>query len=239
MSKVAFLPLGDAGMTVEFGREVDPAIHAHVMALDSALAAHPIPGVIEASPTYRSLFVQYDPVAIGWDDLKAAMLERLGEAGGEAPVGRRWVVPATFSPAFGEDLPMVAEVKGMSQDALIAAFCAAEYRVYMVGFVPGFTYLGGLPEALHLSRRVNPRLVVPAGSVSIGGVQAGMCPIDMPSGWHLLGKTPVRLFDLARSQPCIFAAGDLIRFEAIDVDAFAALSRQAASGDPIAREQAA
>lgn len=235
MTAVAFLKVGDTGMTVEFGRVVDPDIHVRVMALDSSLTADPIPGVIEASPTYRSLFLQYDPVVIGWDDLCAALTLRLTGGVVQTAAARRWIVPAVFAPEFGEDLPMVAEVKGMTEEALIAAFCAVLYRVYMVGFVPGFTYLGGLPEPLHLSRRVNPRLVVPAGSVSIGGVQAGMCPIDMPSGWHLLGKTPVRLFDLTRDQPCIFAPGDLLQFEPIDAAAFASLTDRAAQGDPIAR----
>ena len=235
MSVAAFLPVGDTGVTVEFGRTVDPEIHAKVMALDAALIVDPIPGVIEASPTYRSLFLQYDPTIIGWDDLRAALTARMSLESGQAVAAKRWIAPAVFAPEFGEDLAMVAEVKGMSQARLVEIFCAALYRVYMVGFVPGFTYLGGLPEALHLSRRVNPRLVVPAGSVSIGGVQAGMCPIDMPSGWHLLGKTPIRLFDLTRDQPCIFAPGDLVRFEAIDPAAFASLSARAASGDPIAQ----
>jgi KipI family sensor histidine kinase inhibitor len=235
MSGVAFLPLGDGGMTVEFGRGVDPDVHARVLALDAALKAEPVHGVIEASPTYRSLFLQYDPVAIGWDELKEALSERIAKAGSEAPEGRRWSVPAVFAPEFGEDLPMVSETKGMTQEQFVNAFCAAAYRVYMIGFVPGFTYLGGLPEPLHLSRRLSPRLVVPAGSVAIGGVQAGMNPIEQPSGWHLLGKTPVRLFDLTRDQPCLFVAGDILTFEPIDAHAFAALSEQAKSGDPIAR----
>lgn len=235
MSAVHFLSMGDGGMTVEFGREVDPAVHSRVLALDAALAAEPIAGVIEASPTYRSLFLQYDPVVIGWNDLKTRLGALIAKAGAKAPAGRRWVVPAVFAPEFGEDLPMVAETKGMTLEQLVTAFCAAEYRVYMIGFVPGFTYLGGLPEPLHLSRRLSPRLLVPAGSVAIGGVQAGMNPIDQPSGWHLLGKTPTRLFDLAREQPCIFAAGDLLTFEPIDADAFAALAERAKSGDPIAR----
>ncbi|MFY7958808.1 MAG: 5-oxoprolinase subunit PxpB [Elsteraceae bacterium] len=235
MSAVKFLSMGDGGMTVEFGREVDPDVHSRVLALDAALAAEPITGVIEASPTYRSLFLQYDPVAIEWDDLQSRLTALIAKAGSKAPEGRRWVVPAGFSPEFGEDLPMVAETKGMTQEQLVAAFCAAEYRVYMIGFVPGFTYLGGLPEPLHLSRRLSPRLLVPAGSVAIGGVQAGMNPIDQPSGWHLLGKTPTRLFDLAREQPCIFAAGDMLTFEPIDADMFAGLADRAKSGDPIAR----
>jgi KipI family sensor histidine kinase inhibitor len=235
MSTVSFLPMGDGGMTVEFGRSVDPEVHSRVLALDSALMAAPIAGVIEASPTYRSLFLQYDPVVIGWDDLKNKLMALIACAGAMAPVGRRWVVPAVFAPEFGEDLPMVAETKGMTQEKLVEAFCAAEYRVYMIGFVPGFTYLGGLPEPLHLSRRVSPRLLVPAGSVAIGGVQAGMNPIDQPSGWHLLGKTPTRLFDLDREEPCIFAAGDLLTFEPIGAAAFATLLDRAKAGDPIAR----
>jgi KipI family sensor histidine kinase inhibitor len=236
VSAVRFLSMGDGGMTVEFGRKVDPTVHTRVLALDSALAAEPIPGVIEASPTYRSLFLQYDPAAIGWEDLKTRLGALIAKAGTKAPVGRRWMVPAVFAPEFGEDLPMVAETKGMTQEQLVAAFCAADYRVYMIGFVPGFTYLGGLPEPLHLSRRLSPRLLVPAGSVAIGGVQAGMNPIDQPSGWHLLGKTPTRLFDLARDEPCIFAAGDMLTFVPIDAAAFASLAEKAKSGDPIARQ---
>jgi KipI family sensor histidine kinase inhibitor len=227
--------MGDAGVTVEFGRSVDPALHARVLALDAALADDPIAGVTETIPTYRSLLVLYDPTRLGWDALVAAIGERISAVGAVEATPRRWLVPACFGGVHGEDLALVAGLHGLSEAAAVAALCAAEYRVYMIGFVPGFTYLGGLPEALHTSRRQNPRLVVPAGSVSIGGIQAGICPIDMPSGWHLLGRTPVRLFDLARDPPCLFRAGDRLRFEPVDHDTYQALAAEAAGGEPIAR----
>ena len=137
------------------------------------------------------------------------------EAGGAQR--RRWFVPVRFGGEHGEDLTAVAERAGLTPEEVVGLHCAAEYRVYMLGFSPGFAYLGGLPEALHQPRRENPRSVTPAGSFMQGGAQAALSPVAMPSGWHLIGKTPLRLFDPGRSQPFLLSPGDRVRLVSVTV----------------------
>jgi KipI family sensor histidine kinase inhibitor len=232
-------------LTVEFGDHVDPALNDRVLALDAALAAASLPGIVETIPTYRSLFVQYDPLEIGGYD---ALIERIaaladapppssgsiGSAGAEAPAYRRWAVPVAYGGPHGIDLEEVAARHGMTPEQAIERHLSGDYRVYMIGFAPGFAYLGGLPEALHTPRRENPRSRTPAGSISIGGIQAAIASMELPSGWHLLGRTPVRTFHPGRAEPFLFRTGDRIRFRRIPHDAFETLDRHAEQGEPVA-----
>ncbi|WP_374447387.1 5-oxoprolinase subunit PxpB [Stella sp.] len=217
------LPAGDAALTVELGDTVDPVVNRRVLEFDRRLRAAALPGVRESVPTYRSLFVQYDPGAVDFAGLAAALLRLVPP--GDVPVeGRRWIFPVCYGGEHGIDLEHVAERHGLTPERVVELHLAAEYRVYMIGFAPGFAYMGGLPEALHTPRRPSPRLRIPANSVAIGGVQAGITSIPIPSGWHLLGRTPARMFDLARGDDAfLLAAGDIVRFERIDAATFAAL----------------
>lgn len=226
------LPAGDAALTVELGDTVDPVVNRRVLEFDRRVRSSGLPGLLESVPTYRSLFVQYDPGAVAFDALAAALLALVPE--GDVPAeGRRWVFPVCYGGEHGEDLDHVAQVHGLTAERVIAIHLAAEYRVYMIGFAPGFAYMGGLPEELHTPRRASPRLRIPANSVAIGGIQAGITSIPVPSGWHLLGRTPARMFDLARGDDAfLLAAGDIVRFERIDAATFAALEQVAG---PVAR----
>ncbi|SMH62187.1 5-oxoprolinase subunit PxpB [Azospirillum agricola] len=210
------LPAGDGALVVELGEGIAPALNAAVHRLDRRIADAGLPGVVETVPTYRSVLVVFDPAATDPDSLGRALL---GLAGGlsEAATGpqRRWIVPVCFGGVHGEDLDEVARRAGLTTAEVVALHCAADYRVYMLGFSPGFAYLGGLPESLHQPRRENPRMMTPAGSVIQGGAQAAISPTAMPSGWHLLGRTPVRIFDLRRDQPFLLAPGDRVRFAAV------------------------
>jgi KipI family sensor histidine kinase inhibitor len=237
-----FLPAGDAALIVEFGDRVDPALNDRALALDAALAATALPGVVETIPTYRSLLVQYDPLEIGGYD---ALVERLaalasatdnaGRAAGAAvAAARHWAVPVAYGGPFGVDLDEVAARHGLTPEQAIELHLSGDYRVYMIGFAPGFAYLGGLPEALHTPRRENPRSRTPAGSISIGGIQAAVASMELPSGWHLLGRTPVRTFHPGRAEPFLFRTGDRIRFRRIAHDAFEPLARRAGQGEPVA-----
>lgn len=144
-------------------------------------------------------------------------------------------MPVHYGGAHGADLDDLAAGAGLSPEAVIALHSGRDYRVYMIGFAPGFAYLGGLDPRLHASRRTDPRLKTPAGSVSIGGNQTGVSPpLELPSGWQLIGRTPARSYDPARAEPFLFAAGDLIRFEPIDRAAFDALSEAARAGETVA-----
>jgi KipI family sensor histidine kinase inhibitor len=224
-----FLTAGDAALVVELGDAIDPAINAAVLGLDAALAAARVAGILETIPTYRSLLVEYDPRLIGTERL-VETLRALRHAPAPLTPPRRFRVPVAFGGAYGEDLDFVARQTGLAPDEVVAVFAAAEYRVYMVGFAPGFSYLGPLPRALHLPRRESPRLRVPGGTVGIGGIQAAVYSVPIPSGWHLLGRTPARAFDKRYAEPFLFRTGDLIRFEPIEEAAFAAFEARAAAG---------
>lgn len=219
---------GDTALTVELGDTVDPAINARVIALDRALADARLPGIVETVPTYRSLQIHYDPEAIPIETLTAT-IERLAvNLDDTLAAGRRWTVPVAYGGQHGIDLEAVAERTGLTVDEVVERHMAGDYRVYMIGFQPGFTYLGGLDPRLHLPRRETPRLKTPAGTISIGGIQAAVASIEAPSGWHLLGRTPVRAFDAARTDPFLFRPGDRIRFERISAADFDTLSQRTA-----------
>lgn len=235
MSAPRYLPAGDSALVVEFGSTIDPAINARVIALAAALDSDLPAGLIETVPTYRSLLVQFDPLVLDVDNLIARVENLLASIQNATIAGRRWRVPVVYGGAFGIDLDDVAARHGLTPDEVVRRHAAAVYRVYAVGFMPGYTYLGGLDQSIATPRRMEPRLMTPAGTISIGGIQALVAGAAMPSGWHLLGRTPVRTFDAARVPPLLFAPGDEIVFAATPAAAWEALDARATAGDPIAQ----
>ncbi|MFP5077790.1 5-oxoprolinase subunit PxpB [Rhizobium sp. YIM 134829] len=233
------LPCGDSALLVEFSDRIDEAINRRVVALARALAAHAPAGLQELVPTYRSLLVTYDPAILrGW--ALTERIESLIEAGlPETEATRRITVPVLYGGAAGIDLEEMAAAKGMTPEALIALHSSAAYRVYMIGFAPGFAYLGGLPEALHMPRLAVPRQRVEAGAIGIGGQQASINSVPAPSGWRYIGRTPLRLFDPARAEPFLLRAGDAVRFRAIDAAEAEHLDAAVARGEAIAEWEAA
>lgn len=229
-----FLPCGDAAVTIEFGTAIDPSVSARVLALDAALNADPMPGLIETVPTYRSLMVQFDPLLLDFAALKerVAALAPTLEAGSRP--GRRWKVPVVYGGSFGIDLEATAERHKLTPAQLIDRHAAPIYRVYMIGFMPGFAYLGGLDPSIATPRRTDPRAMTPAGTISIGGIQALIAGQAMPSGWHLLGRTPVRTFMPEREPAFLLEAGDEVVFQPVDAGRWDALDRQAEAGEPVA-----
>jgi KipI family sensor histidine kinase inhibitor len=220
-------------LTVEFGQEIDPRLNARVLSLDQRVGRG-LDGVIETVPTYRSLLVHYDPETTDYARLSAALLE-LAEGLPDAPFeGRLWRIPVVYGGVFGIDLDDIAQRHNLTPQEVIARHAAPVYRVYMIGFLPGFTYLGGLDPSLATPRRVTPRNRTPAGTVSIGGPQALVASIEAPSGWHLLGRTPVRTFMPERDPVFLIAAGDRVVFEPTDASQWDRLDRAASSGDPVA-----
>ena len=228
------LPSGDRAITVEYSRDIDDAANARVLALDRALARAPIQGVTEAVPTYRSLLVQYDPVEIDFDALSARLLalaQLPAEAGSRA---RRWRIPVAYGGEQGIDLEDVAKALGTTPDDIVARHVGGSYRVAMIGFTPGWSYLSGLDKSLHMSRRQDPRVMTPAGTISIGGVQAGVQCIAGPSGWHLLGCTPVRTYQLHRDPTFLLEPGDYVTFSRIDVRTYTEQLRASEAGEIVA-----
>lgn len=207
------IPLGDAALILELGETLSPEIHAQVMAAYQALVADPPPGLIELVPSYGSLCAHFDPLRIDREAL-AARLRRAAESKQKSGlVGRRIEIPVRFGGDAGPDLEDVAARVGRSAEEIIGTLCRLDLRVYVIGFLPGFPYLGELPPWLHLPRRATPRSRVPAGSVAIAGAQAAVYPWDSPGGWHLVGQTTLRLFDASDArQPALLAPGDSVRF---------------------------
>lgn len=225
MSGVELLNLGDQGILVRFGSKIDPAIHHRVRRLMLALSAEPCPGVVELVPSYAALAVYYDPLRVEPAALRRALKERLSRMDRlPLPPPRRIEIPVCYGGSFGPDLADVAAYHGMSQEEVIRLHSEPEYLVYMLGFSPGFPYLGGLPPQLATPRRSTPRLRVPAGSVGIAGAQTGIYPSESPGGWQLIGRTPLRLYDPQTSEPFLLRAGDVLRFRPIDEDQFRALA---------------
>ncbi len=213
------LPLGEAAWTVVLGEAVDPKLHERVTALAARIAAASLPGVREIVPAYAAVTVYFDPDAADADQLRQVLgsLSRTGlSASGVEPSPailpdtRTITIPVRYD---GPDLGLVAERTGLDRDEVIRRHAAREYRVYMLGFAPGFAYLGDLDPALVLPRRPEPRTRVPAGSVAIAGAQTGVYPLSTPGGWHLIGSTALRMFDPARTPAALLRAGDRVRFE--------------------------
>lgn len=229
-----FLACGDAAVTIEFGTAIDAAISARVLALDAALNAQKAPGLVETVPTYRSLMVQFDPLIFDYERFQQQVGDLAGTLEAAPASGRRWKVPVVYGGKFGIDLDTTAERHGLTPAQLIDKHTAPVYRVYMIGFMPGFTYLGGLDPSIATSRRADPRPMTPAGCISIGGIQALIAGQAMPSGWHILGLTPVRTFMAGREPAFLTAPGDEVVFEPVDAARWDALDRAAAAGEPVA-----
>jgi KipI family sensor histidine kinase inhibitor len=224
-------PAGDRALVVEYGATIDEQVNARVRGLAAMLNAAAPPGIIETVPTYRSLMVHYDPLQLAVSELERIL--RAADAGlAEVVVPERRTVemPAVYGGEFGPDLADVAAHHGLSEDDVVAIHAATDYLIFMLGFMPGFPYLGGLSPRIATPRLSTPRTVVPAGSVGIAGQQTGIYPTDSPGGWRLIGRTPVRLFDAARTPPVLFEAGDYLRFIPVSARESAEIARSVASG---------
>jgi KipI family sensor histidine kinase inhibitor len=207
-------PFGEATLLVDFGDAPDPGLNARVHALAHALDADPPPGLRALVPGYVSLLVEFSPVECDFQALARLLSDRAAAEhdSREARNARQRTIPTVYGGEFGPDLDEVAERLRLSPSQVIERHTAAEQRVYMLGFSPGFPYLGDLPPELALPRRATPRERVPLGSVAIAERQTGIYSREMPGGWHLLGRTPVPLFDLSRDPPAYLAPGDSVRF---------------------------
>ncbi|MCR9257637.1 MAG: 5-oxoprolinase subunit PxpB [Alphaproteobacteria bacterium] len=232
-----FLPCGDAALIVEFGNAVDKALNDKVLALDQRLAAAPPDGMVETVPTFRSLMVHLDPLVTDPATVEAHIAGLLGDLAGSAAPGPIWRVPVCYEGDLAPDLEDVARATGTSATEVVALHSGALFQIYMLGFLPGFPYLGGLPDTLYLPRRTNPRTRVPAGSVAIAQSLSAIYPVVSPGGWHLIGNTPIRLFDSGRDDPALFASGDRIRFVPVEAAEFARIADAVAGGDFVVEKE--
>lgn len=229
------LDAGDGAVTIEFGDQITSQLVGRVAALDKLLQAArergELAGVVETMPTFRSLTVLYDPLQTSRAALDP-VLTALASQSEAAPAanGRRWRLPVCYGGEFGADLADVASATGLSPDAVVQLHADTELSVYMIGFMPGFPFMGDLPSALDMPRRREPRLRVPAGSVAITGSLTAIYPWQSPGGWQLIGRCPVPLFDAAAATPSLLAPGDTVRFEAITAQRLAELEAAITAG---------
>jgi len=228
---VRFLSAGDRALVVEFGDRVDPALSAEVLRLDASLRTSGLLGVVETVPTFRSLMVHYDPLTTTRANLEQEITSLLDRRPDPRSAVTLWRVPVCYEGEFAPDLTEVGRLTGVTPREVVGLHSSVRYHVYMLGFLPGFPYLGDLPERLALPRRADPRVRVPAGSVSIATNLTAIYPYESPGGWHLIGATPIRLFDPERPRPALLAPGDMVKFERIDTASFVSIKRAADRGD--------
>jgi inhibitor of KinA len=212
-------PLGDSALLVELGDKIDSAINHRVHALNALLQANSIAGIIETVPAYCTLLIHYDPLILTFDQVTHWVkdkMNQLDDSLNRKP--RQLEVPVRYGGASGPDLEAVAVSKGISIADVIRIHSEREYTVYMMGFTPGFPYLGTLDERIIMPRLETPRTMVKAGSVAIAGSQTGIYPLDSPGGWHLIGWTPLKLFDPTSDSPFLFSPGDIVKFIPLESD---------------------
>lgn len=220
-NKMKILTAGDSSILIQFGNTIDPAINRKITATVQLMREQHINGVTDVIPAFCSLLINYDPRVISYEQIKRRMegLLKIDVAAGDTRK-RVFEIPVCYGGEFGPDIQNIADHAGLSVEEVIQIHTSRDYLIYMLGFLPGFTYLGGLDERIHTPRLANPRIRIPAGSVGIGGSQTGIYPMDSPGGWQLMGQTPVKTYDPERKVPTLVEAGDYIRFVPIDLEEY-------------------
>lgn len=213
MTNIKLLPAGDSAVCAEFGRKISPEINRRVTALKKALEKRNLPGITETVPSFRSLLICYDPLILSYDRLKEEILRAAEDNTGESGEPKRVVhIPVCYDGDNAPDMASVCDYTHLTKEEVVALHTGAEYLVYMLGFLPGFAYLGGMPEQIAVPRLPSPRKKIFSGAVGIGGSQTGVYPIESPGGWRLIGKTPVRFYAPEKPDPILLRAGDFVRF---------------------------
>lgn len=224
---VTIRPAGDAAFVLTLPPAMDDETSGRAIAIAQAVTGALAPPLRDVVVGYHTVTAYFDPLVVdaGWLRGELAVIAAEASVGGVS-TGAHLEIPVCYGGELGPDLDEVAEAASLSPAEVVALHTSREYRVFVIGFVPGFAYMGPLaPPLASIGRRPSPRTRVPAGSVAIAGGQTGIYPMETPGGWRILGRTPVRPFDEARTPPVLFAAGDRVRFRAIDRDAFDRMSR--------------
>lgn len=213
--------MGDRALIVELGDEISTEVNLRVRELTFALEENPLDGLVEIVPTYRSILIIYDPLKVGLTALKQKIknvqkeIDRI-----QIPEPKTIDIPVAYGGIYGPDLEWVAQYHKIDSQQVIHLHSKSTYQVYMIGFTPGFPYMGELPELLITPRRETPRTVIPAGSVAIAQRQTGIYPVESPGGWQIIGRTPLQLFDPTQSPPTLLEIGDQVKFFPIGDEEF-------------------
>ena len=226
MNDYHFYPEGDSSVLIVFGDTVSTETNRRISSAVREIREQKIEGVTDMIPAFVSLLVNYDPLAVSYEAICTRLEKILRSKAGITEAARRvFEIPVCYGGEFGPDLADIASHAGLSEREVIELHTSRDYLIYMLGFLPGFCYLGGLDERIHTPRLETPRVKIPSGSVGIGGAQTGIYPMESPGGWRLMGKTPVKTYDPDRETPILMQAGEYIRFTEIDRAEFDRISR--------------
>lgn len=227
MEDMRILTVGDCAVSVEFGQEISLEINHKVMALKMVLEQKPIRGIVEMIPTYCSLLIQYDPMELRYGQLREKLYTLVNQLDKvEMPPKQVVEIPVAYGGEYGPDLVEVARAHNISEEEVIKLHSEPEYPIYMLGFVAGFPYLGGMNKAIATPRKKSPRLKIEAGSVGIAGEQTGIYSVESPGGWQIIGRTPLKLYDVNRNEPVLLKAGQYIKFKPITKEEFRAMENE-------------
>jgi KipI family sensor histidine kinase inhibitor len=229
-SRATIVMAGDSCLVVELEERIDPVVNAAAVELAGRIEARRLPGVRDVVVSFRSVAVYFDPLALDERHLREELTREIAGVRAAVPAGAPTVeIPVCYGGHYGPDLGDVARFAACSEEEVVRLHTGATYRVYMLGFVPGFSYLASVPAAIAAPRRPTPRLRVPAGSVAIAGLQTGIYPIETPGGWNLIGRAAVKLYDPSRADPILLRPGYQVRFASVTPEAFAAGAPDAAT----------
>lgn len=219
---ILYYPLGDSAVVIELGQLISEATHHHIIAICNFLEEYSFEGFMEYVPAFTTVTIFYDPLLNDYKKVESLLMEMMQEVNEEESIMATITVdiPVLYGGIQGADLSFVAKHAGISEAEVVKLHTATDYLVYMIGFAPGFPYLGGLNEKIACPRKEIPSPKIPAGSVGIAGLQTGIYPIETPGGWQIIGQTPLRLFDADRNPPALIKAGNKLRFVAITQDEF-------------------
>ena len=236
--KPTISPVGDRAISIDFGQVIDPTINRHIRQTIERIKELLLDGIIELVPTYCALLVEYDAMLYSYSDICNIIEPTLEE--GMTNTTNEMVtvveVPTVYGGEFGPDLSFVASHNHLSEDEVISIHSGTDYLVYMLGFIPGFTYLGGMDPRIATPRLSSPRTLIPAGSVGIAGEQTGTYPSDSPGGWQIIGRTPVTMYDMSKAQAALLKAGDYVRYVPIDESEFHRIKALGTDYVPVIRE---
>lgn len=228
--QIRFLACGDSAITVEFSKEMNEETNRKIRFLAAKLNSKSIRGIRESVPTFCSITVYFDPFVISAGKIKRKILKIIKSyQEGSAEKKRVFLIPVCYDGEYAPDMKDVCAFTGLSERQVVDIHTSCDYLIYMLGFLPGFPYLGGMDKRIEVPRLDTPRTAIPAGAVGIGGKQTGVYPLASPGGWRLIGRTPVKVYDPERTEPIVYRAGDYIRFYPITADEFVRISENGGS----------